>query len=114
MPPNPAELLDSEPCRALLKEAASQYDRVIVDSAPVLLVGDALAIGAAVDGVILVVRAKENSRGVARRARALLAGVGAHMFGTVLNAAQVTRGGYFREQLRTYYDYQVESEAGKG
>ena len=34
----------------------------------------------------------------------------AHLFGAVLNAAQVTRGGYFREQLRTFYDYQLEGE----
>ena len=31
------------------------------------------------------------------------------MFGAVLNAAQVTRGGYFREQLRDFYDYQGEA-----
>ena len=36
---------------------------------------------------------------VAARARARRARV-------VLNAAQVDRGGYFREQLRSYYDYQ--------
>jgi len=112
VPPNPAELLDSEPCRALLQEAAARYDQVIIDSAPVLLAGDALALAAAVDGVVLVIRARENSRGVARRARTLLANVGAHLFGAVLNAAQVTRGGYFREELRTYYDYQVDVDAG--
>jgi len=36
--------------------------------------------------------------------------VGAHLFGAVLNAAQVTRGGYFREQLRAYYDYQAAGQ----
>jgi hypothetical protein len=30
----------------------------------------------------------------------------------VLNVAQARRGGYFREQLRTFYEYQ--SEEGRG
>lgn len=110
VPPNPVELLGSEACRAVLDAAISGYDQVILDTAPVLLTTDALVLAPAVDGVVLVVRANVNSRGIARRASTLLADVGAHMFGVVLNAAQVRRGGYFREQLRKYYDYQTEAQ----
>ncbi len=113
VPPNPAELLGGEHARAFLQEAASKYDQVILDTAPILLASDALVLATAVDGVVLVVRAKRNSRGIARRAWRLLADVNAHLFGAVLNAAQVTRGGYFREQLRTYYDYQSEVETNE-
>jgi capsular exopolysaccharide synthesis family protein len=113
-PPNPAELLGGEPCRALLREAAAKYDQVIIDTAPVLLASDALVLSTAVDGVILVVRANENTRGVVRRACGLLGDVGAHLFGAVLNAARVRRGGYFREQFRAYYDYQTETAADAG
>lgn len=109
LPPNPAELLGGEPCRAFLKEATSKYDQVIIDAPPALLASDAMVLSTLVDGVILVVRANENSRGVARRAIMTLADVNAHLFGAVLNAAQMTRGGYFREQLRAYYEYQPES-----
>ncbi len=114
VPPNPAELLNSEQSRAFLEEATSRYDQIIIDTAPVLLASDALALSSAVDGVILVVRANKNSRGLARRAWHLLTDVNAHLFGAVLNAAQVTRGGYFREQLRAYYDYQSDEEGGAG
>ena len=62
------------------------------------------------DGVVLVVRANVNSRGIAKRASTLLADVGASVCGVVLNAVQVRRGGYFREQLRKYYEYQMEPE----
>jgi capsular exopolysaccharide synthesis family protein len=110
VPPNPAELLGGDSCRALFEQAMSQYDRVIVDTAPVLLASDAMMLGAAVDGVILVVRARTNSRGAARRAHTLLRDVGTHVFGAVLNAAQAARGGYYREQLREYYDYQADAE----
>lgn len=108
VPPNPAELLGGDACRALLKQATVKYDQVIIDAAPVLLSSDALIMSTAVDGVILVVRAKASSRGVARRASGLLTNVGARLFGAILNAAQVRRGGYFREQLRDYYDYQAD------
>ena len=86
---------------------------MIIDTAPILLASDACVLATSVDGVILVVRANENSRGVARRACQLVSDVGGHLFGVVLNAAQVRRGGYFREQLRTYYDYHAESGAGE-
>ncbi|MCH8967260.1 MAG: polysaccharide biosynthesis tyrosine autokinase, partial [Planctomycetes bacterium] len=110
VPPNPAELLASEQARSFLAEAVSKYDQVIIDTSPVLLASDALGLATVVDGVVLVVRANESSRGVARRACRLFVDVNAHLFGAVLNAAQVTRGGYYREQLRTYYDYQTDVE----
>ncbi len=109
-PPNPVEILGSEACQAFLKEATSHYDQVIIDSAPILLANDAVVLGPAVDGVILVIRANRSSRGVARRACTLLTNVGTNVLGAVLNAARVTRGGYFREQLRAFYDYQADAE----
>lgn len=111
IPPNPAELLGSEQFHTFLEDATSRYDHVIFDSPPVLLSSDSLVLSTMMDGVILVVRAKQNSRGAARRACNLLGAVNAHLFGAILNAAQVTRGGYYREQLRSYYDYQAEAEA---
>lgn len=110
IPPNPAELLGSEHFRRFLDDATAKYDQIIIDTPPVLLAGDAIVASTATDGVVLVVRANENSRGVAQRACTLLADVNARLFGCVLNAAQVTRGGYFRQQLREYYDYQEDAD----
>ncbi|HNQ23060.1 MAG TPA: polysaccharide biosynthesis tyrosine autokinase [Phycisphaerae bacterium] len=109
-PPNPAELLGSEAFRAFLDDATTRYDQVFIDSPPVLLASDPVVVATAVDGAILVVRARENSRGAARRACGLLTAVNARLFGAILNAAQATRGGYFRRQLREFYEYQAESE----
>ncbi len=112
VPPNPAELLGSDLCREFVDEASKQYDHVIFDSPPVLLASDAIALASQVDGTIMVFRAKENSRGVAQRACSMLWHANAHVFGAVLNGAQARRGGYFREQLRTFYEYQYEDEDG--
>lgn len=103
--PSPAELLGSDAFRAFLESATQRFDQVIFDTSPVLIASDPCVLGTMVDGVILILRARVNSRGAARRAATLLGGVNAHIFGAVLNAAQVARGGYFREQLRNYYDY---------
>lgn len=110
VPPNPAELMGCSQMEEFLEEVGRLYDQIIIDTPPVLLASDACLLSSRTDGVILVCRAKSNSRGIGGRACAILARVNAHLFGGVLNAAQVRRGGYFREQLRTFYDYQVESD----
>lgn len=110
IPPNPAELLGSAYMRDFLAGAARQYDQIVLDAAPLFVTSDSLVLSTMVDGVVLVLRAKANSRGVANRAKALLERVSAHVFGVVLNAAQVRRGGYFREQFRAFYEYQQPDE----
>jgi len=104
-PPNPVELLAGPYARDMVAQAADWYDQVIFDGPPVLLVNDALWLAGWVDGVILVCRARITPRAVAQRARERLASANGRVLGAVLNAAQTRRGGYFREHIRTYYDY---------
>jgi polysaccharide biosynthesis transport protein len=111
LPPNPAELLNGALAGQFLDETMSRYDQIIIDAPPVLLASDASVLASRVDGVILVCRAKDNSRGQAQRSLSLLDRVNATVFGGILNCAQVRRGGYFREQLRTFYEYQDEEGA---
>lgn len=108
IPPNPAELLAPVYLREMIAQATERYDQIILDGPPVLLVSDVLVMTGGVNGVILVCRAKTSLRGAVQRAREQLERVNGHIFGAVLNGAQVTRGGYFREQIRSYYDYQPE------
>lgn len=114
IPPNPAELLASPDFRDFISQAVDRYDQVIVDAPPVLLVSDASVMTGVVDGVILVCRARKTSRGVLQRAREQVERVNGRIFGVVLNGARVSRGGYFREQIRTYYDYQPEDVLSGG
>ncbi len=98
-PPNPAELLGSDSMRKLLDEARKKYDRVIVDTAPVLFVADASILAGISDGVIMVVKAAKNTRTLASRAVDQLKGVKARILGGVLNDVRVSRLGYY------YSDY---------
>jgi capsular exopolysaccharide synthesis family protein len=113
LPPNPAELLSSEPMRAVLTEMAQEYDQVLLDSAPCLVVTDAVGLSTMVDGVVLVVRAGANTHGIVQRARDMLVRVGAHILGVVLNGVRATPGGYLRKNYEAFYDYQYQSKEPK-
>jgi succinoglycan biosynthesis transport protein ExoP len=108
MPPTPAELLGSQYMRELIEQARGQYDRVIFDGPPVLLVSDALVMATLVDAVLLVARAAENTKGALRRAREQLQKVNARILGAVLNGVRARPGGYYREQYREFYEYGAE------
>ena len=83
---NRAELLLSPRFGEMLNALRERYDYVIVDTPPVLAVSDPAAIGAMVDGVILVLRINRQARLHAVRARETLDLVGARLIGVVVNA----------------------------
>jgi polysaccharide biosynthesis transport protein len=109
-PPNPAELLGSSYLRDLIVDARAQYDQVIVDGPPVLLVSDAIVLAGAVDGVLLVCQYRSTSRGAFQRTQAQLEAINARIFGAVLNKVETRAGGYFRKVYREFYQYQEPEE----
>ena len=66
LPPNPAELLHSDRFRALLQKLKGRFDRVLIDSPPIVAVTDAAVLSALVDGTVLVVRAFSTDNDLAR------------------------------------------------
>jgi receptor protein-tyrosine kinase len=70
--PRPAELLASKRFAAFLDQVREAYDVVVLDSTPLLSVGDALQLVSRVDGVVLCVRAEQTTREQARAARQAL------------------------------------------
>ena len=105
LPPTPAELLGSAAMRALLEEATQRYHRVILDGPPTLLISDATVLATQVDGVVLVARAEDNTKGTLKRARDQLEAINARVLGAILNGVRARAGGYFRQQYREFYDY---------
>ncbi|HET8839418.1 MAG TPA: polysaccharide biosynthesis tyrosine autokinase, partial [Flavobacteriaceae bacterium] len=57
VPPNPAELLSNNRFEQMLNEAKAQYDYVIVDTAPTILVTDTLLTASLADITVYIVRA---------------------------------------------------------
>lgn len=58
IPPNPAELFMSDRMKELLQTAAQNYDFVIVDTAPTMIVTDTLLISPLADTTLYIVRAE--------------------------------------------------------
>ncbi len=57
IPPNPAELLMSDRMKELIYESSENYDYVVVDTAPLMVVTDTLLISEYADHIIYVTRA---------------------------------------------------------
>lgn len=93
--PNPSELLSGLSFEALLSELRQQYDKIVVDSAPVLAVSDPLIIAPHADTICLVVRSHKTSRHSAMRACAAIAKSGKVPSGLVLNRLPISAAGYY-------------------
>jgi capsular exopolysaccharide synthesis family protein len=99
LPPNPAELLQSERFKTLLALLSTRYDRIVLDSAPAAAVTDPAVLARIVDGAVLVVRAYHTTKDLARHGLRSLLSVGGHVAGIVLNAVDLDRHEY------KYYHY---------
>ncbi|MGB7159458.1 MAG: polysaccharide biosynthesis tyrosine autokinase [Tepidisphaeraceae bacterium] len=105
-PANATELLESQLLIDFIERALEEYDHVIFDSGPMLVVSETVALAPRVDGVITVVRARLNSRGLLQRMRDEIRKLKAEHLGVVLNAVRAQAGGYYNRNMKTYYAYQ--------
>lgn len=104
VPARPAELLQSEQMGEVLSGLRDVADYVVLDTAPILLVADALALAPLVDGVLLVADSERTSRGAVAHAREQLDQAGAMVFGAVLNNFDPAKARAYR--YAGYYPYQ--------
>lgn len=110
IPPNPAELLSSARMQKLLEQMRAKYDYILLDSPPVDLVVDAVALSSQCDGVLFVVRAGQTERGAVIHGIDQLEYAGANVLGFVFNGinseAAVGYGKYrFRKYARSNRQY---------
>lgn len=105
IPPNPAELLNSNRLKELIQQLRNQYDIILIDTPPVGVVTDAAILSTLVDGVIMVIASHQTESDLALRSMKLLETVGAKVLGTVLTKVPADRKGYYGYQ---YYEYNGE------
>jgi capsular exopolysaccharide synthesis family protein len=109
LPPNPAELLASPRLKALIAEAANEFDMVIVDGPPVLGLADAPLLGAVCRGTLMVIESGKTRTKAAVEAVNRLRASGSHIVGAVLTK--------FRHQSHGYgygYGYEPYKYGGIG
>ena len=88
----------------LLELLSSKYDRIVVDSPPLVPVTDAQILAAICDVTLLTVRAEKTNKKIGQQARDRLLSVDAQVLGVIINNAtkkrhyshQTTFGKYYR------------------
>jgi capsular exopolysaccharide synthesis family protein len=90
-PPNPSELLDSPKMAELIDELRGRFDKIILDSAPLLPVTDGAVVAARADGAILLVRARKTTPAQVNAAMRALTAVDAKVLGTVFTTVAAPR-----------------------
>ncbi len=105
--PNPSEMLNSYTFARTLEHLCERYDRIVIDSPPVVSVTDSQILAAICNITLLVLRAERSTRKAGQQARDALSSVGAHILGAVVNDVRrkSARYGYHGGYGYYYYNY---------
>ncbi|MFI5237607.1 MAG: GumC family protein [Ignavibacteriales bacterium] len=103
IPPNPAEMLDSQEMRSFLKKLRNEYDLIILDSPPIIAVADSEILTSMVDGTILVVSSESTEIEMMERSVELIKRENTQFLGTVLNNFSYKSG--YGSYYKYYYYY---------
>jgi polysaccharide biosynthesis transport protein len=101
IPPDPGEFANSHVVRDLLDKLEKRSDILIIDAPPLLRVGDAMALSAQADGIIVVARLGVAKRPMLREIHRLMSVAPAAKLGFVLTGAQEEEG-YGYAAYKTY------------
>lgn len=85
VPPNPSELLMNERMNELIKKLKKDYDIIIFDGTPSLLVTDAIVLSRMIDSTIIVTSYKETKMENLKKVKRDIQNVGGKIAGIVLN-----------------------------
>ena len=89
-----------------LETAEKQFDHIIIDAPPALLMSDAKLLSPIVDAVIVAVGSRSSTLGMVRRCLSELQRDNANIIGLVLSGVRHTRGGYLAKNLSLFYGYE--------
>lgn len=95
LPPNPADLVESQSMADVIVQLKERYDFVVVNTPPVGVVSDAFPLISQVDGVVVLVRLYRTTRDSADDLRQQLERLDAPTLGVVTNGAKTGRSGQY-------------------
>lgn len=113
LPRNPAELLMSSATADLLKALSADYDVVLLDTAPILAVSDAMALAPYVGTVFMLARAQVSTLGEIEESTKRLNHAGAHVKGVIFNDFDPTIHRFsskYGHHRNDYYAYGASSK----
>jgi len=105
------ELLDTLRMTEVMNAMRDQYDLVLIDTAPLAIAAESMAVANRIDGSMIVVRAMRDQRGLIGRLIGQLTSQRGRFIGAVLNRPQQTAGGYYRKNAELASKYSAEANA---
>ncbi len=119
IPANPAEALTLPEMSELLDVLREEYDYIILDTPPLLVVTDPSITASMTDGVVMALKVRRKSKPNAKEAASILANVGAKLLGVVINASDEGANndgykgyGYYRYGRHTNRYYRKTADNG--
>lgn len=106
-PPNPAELLLTDRFKEVLLKLEERYDRVLLDSPPIMVMNDAVVLSRLSDGVIMVAQAQKTAIDHVAQSARMIHDVRAPILGVILNNIDPTDnryGSYYYYYGNEYYN----------
>jgi succinoglycan biosynthesis transport protein ExoP len=94
-PQYPADLLGSVQMSDFLEKWRTEYDIVIIDTPPILLVTDTVVLASAVDGIVIVARHGITGRDALHRTTTMVTAAGGTILGVLLNAIDKFADNYY-------------------
>lgn len=94
LPPNPSELVINSTFQELLNEISTEYDVVVIDTAPILVAADTLSIAPHAGTLLLVARSGQTQVSELLESARRLAHAGTSASGVIFNAMDLTRRHY--------------------
>lgn len=105
--PGTTELLNSGVFAAIIEELKSKFDRIILDTPPVLGLSETAFLQHHADGIVVIVRCGHTLRKDVEDAVQSLKKLGGHFYGFVLNGVDFTKRAnhyYYYYYSSSYYD----------
>ena len=113
IPPNPTELLGSEPMQALFSELSQHYDFILVDSSPLVPVIDAVLLDKLTGGMLMVVASSRTKKRDLAHALKSLETIGANVSGFAWNFVTPSRSDGARYRYYGYGEEEPDKRRGR-
>ncbi|TRX57216.1 GumC family protein [Thalassomonas sp. M1454] len=103
LPPNPQELLASNQFKTLINELKTRYQKILIDTPPILAVSDAMIVAKQADTLVYVVRASSTKESQIKASLKRLQQSNIRLGGVVLNQVDLQKAMDY-EEFSGYYD----------
>ena len=113
IPPNPAELLNSNKMKEMLEELKKGFDVILLDSPPVLAVVDSVIIASFADSTVYIIKAGTTIQKPFLRAVEELTRAKAKIIGVLFNEVKASGEGYYSPYYHYYRSHYYEQEENR-